>query len=488
MKTINERFPKRFAGLPEKVLQFGEGNFLRAFVDWMIELSNRQGDFNGSIILCQPIARGLEKTLNAQDCQYTVIMRGMENGKPVERIEQISSVSRCINPYEDYDALLKIARSEDLRCVVSNTTEAGIAYHAGDKLEDRPPMSYPAKLCAFLYERFAAFNGDPDKGLLILPVELIDDNGHHLKRIVLQYAGEWALGERFTQWLENSCCFASTLVDRIVTGYPRDQIDELQQKLGYEDHALDTCELFNLWVIEADAKWASVFPVAKTEANVIWTDDVTPYKKRKVRILNGAHTGTVLAAYLAGHDLVLDFMNDALFRGYMDRMLLDEVVPTLDLPREDLLAFAKAVSDRFLNPFIRHRLLDIALNSCSKYCARCLPSLLAYAEQFGSFPSHLTFALAAFIRFYRGAWRDGHFYGAREDGASYEIRDDRAVLDFMAEAWKSEDAACVSRAVLGNAAFWGDRDLTQIPGLVDAVAQYLESILASGVRATIKGL
>lgn len=489
MKTIQECLPGRFADLPEKVLQFGEGNFLRAFADWMIELSNRRGELNGSVVLCQPLARGAGGVLNAQNCRYTVVMRGLEGGEGVERVEQISSVSRCINPYEDYDALMEIARSEELRCVISNTTEAGIAYRAGDAPDDRPPQSYPAKLCAFLYERFSFFHGAGDRGLLILPVELIDDNGRCLRRIVLQYAREWALGERFERWLEESCCFASTLVDRIVTGYPAEQIEQLWGRLGYEDRALVTCELFNLWVIEADAKWKDVFPVGGGEANVVWTDDAAPYKKRKVRILNGAHTATAPAAWLAGHEFVRDFMEDARFEGYMNRMLEREVVPTLtDLPKEELLGFVRSVNDRFRNPFIRHRLLDISLNSCAKYRARCLPSLLAFQEQFKSPPPRLTFALAAFMRFYRGTWRDGAFCGAREDGQAYEIRDDREVLDFMAEAWKSGDAASVCRATLGNAALWGGRDLALVPGLVDAAAQHLDRILKTGVRAAMQGL
>lgn len=488
MKMIHECYEKKFANLPEKVLQFGEGNFLRAFADWMIELSNRKGDFNGSVVLCQPIARGMGEVLNAQNCQYSVVMRGIEDGESVERIEQISSISRCINPYEDYQALMDIAHSETLRCIISNTTEAGIAYHAGDKRDDRPPVSYPAKVCAFLHERFTAFNGDPDKGLLLLPVELIDNNGHELKRIVLQYAEEWNLGEAFITWLKESCCFASTLVDRIVTGYPRDEINELQEKIGYEDKSLVTCEVFNLWVIEADEKWADVFPVAKTDAHVIWTPDVTPYKKRKVRILNGAHTGTVLAAYLAGHDIVLDFMKDEAFNKYMNDMLMEEIVPTLDLPRDELISFAAAVNDRFSNPFIRHRLLDISLNSCSKFCARNLPSLLGYYEQYGKLPAHLTFALAAFISFYRGEWEDGRYYGTRKEGTKYEIRDDQAVLEFISKAWEGGCAEKVAKAVLSNKEFWGGRDLTEIPGMEAAVAAYIASISEKGVHATIAEL
>lgn len=487
MKTINEACPKRFKDLPEKVLQFGEGNFLRAFVDWMIELSNREGRFNGSVVLCQPIAQGLAPLLNEQDCQYTVIMRGMENGKPTERVERIDSVSRCINPYKDYEALMDIARSEDLRVIVSNTTEAGISYHEGDKADDRPPVSYPAKLCAVLYERFKAFDGAADKGLLILPVELIDNNGAELKKIVLRYAKEWALGDKFEKWLCESCEFTSTLVDRIVTGYPRDDHDTFEQRIGYLDNLLDTCEIFNLWVIEGDRKWAEVFPVGGGEANVIWTDDVTPYKKRKVRILNGAHTSTVLAAFLAGHDIVLELMNDPAMKTFMNNVLQQEVIPTLDLPKQDLKDFADAVNDRFSNPYVRHRLLDISLNSCSKFAARCLPSLTEYVKREHAIPKHLSYSLAAFLLFYRGEYEGDRLMGKRAKGDSYEIRDDKAVLDFFAQVWQSGDAAQVVHQTLSNQAFWGE-DLTAIPGLEHEVTAALNAMLEKGVAEAVKEL
>ncbi|HIX48053.1 MAG TPA: tagaturonate reductase, partial [Candidatus Mediterraneibacter caccavium] len=261
MKMINDVIEKKYGNYPEKVLQFGEGNFLRAFVDWMIDKANRDGIYQGSIVLCQPIAQGLKDMINAQDGVYTLAMRGAENGQPVEKIEVITSVSRCINPYENYEDLMEIARSADLEVVVSNTTEAGIAYHAGDQPTDRPPVSFPAKVTAFLYERYKAFHGDPEKGLLFLPVELIDNNGAELKRIVLQYAQEWELGQEFTDWINTANAITSTLVDRIVTGYPRDEVSYFEEKLGYKDNIIDTSELFNLWVIEGDKKWADKLPV-----------------------------------------------------------------------------------------------------------------------------------------------------------------------------------------------------------------------------------
>ena len=476
MKMINDVIEKKYGNYPEKVLQFGEGNFLRAFVDWMIDKANRDGIYQGSIVLCQPIAQGLKDMINAQDGIYTLAMRGAENGQPVENIEVITSVSRCINPYENYEDLMEIARSADLEVVVSNTTEAGIAYHAGDQLTDRPPVSFPAKVTAFLYERYKAFNGDPEKGLLFLPVELIDNNGAELKRIVLQYAQEWELGQEFTDWVNTANAFTSTLVDRIVTGYPRDEVSYFEEKLGYKDNIIDTSELFNLWVIEGDEKWADKLPVHKTDANVIWTDDVKPYKKRKVRILNGAHTSTVLAAYLAGFDIVGDFMKDDTVRTFMNNVIYQEVIPTLDLPKEELESFAAAVNDRFANPYIKHKLLDIALNSCSKFNARCLPSLLGYVEEKGVLPKCLTFSLAAFIKFYQGEWKDGVYTGTRKDGTQYPLRDDESVIRFFADAWSENDAEGTAEAVLSNKDFWSGKDLTEVPGLKDAVAGYLKEM------------
>lgn len=482
MKTINDVIEKKYGNYPEKVLQFGEGNFLRAFVDWMIDKANRDGIYHGSIVLCQPIAQGLKDMINAQDGVYTLAMRGAENGQPVENIEVITSVSRCINPYENYEDLMEIARSADLEVVVSNTTEAGIAYHAGDQLTDCPPVSFPAKVTAFLYERYKAFHGDPEKGLLFLPVELIDNNGAELKRIVLQYAQEWELGQEFTDWVDTANEFTSTLVDRIVTGYPRDEISYFEEKLGYKDNIIDTSELFNLWVIEGDKKWADKLPVHKTDANVIWTDDVKPYKKRKVRILNGAHTSTVLAAYLAGFDIVGDFMKDDTVRTFMNNVIYQEVIPTLDLPKEELESFAAAVNDRFANPYIKHKLLDIALNSCSKFNARCLPSLLGYVEEKGVLPKCLTFSLAAFIKFYQGEWKDGVYTGTRKDGTQYPLRDDESVIRFFADAWSENDAEGTAEAVLSNKDFWSGKDLTEVPGLKDAVAGYLKEMEEKDIK------
>lgn len=487
MTMINDIISKKNGAHKEKILQFGEGNFLRAFSDWMINKANNDGVYDGSIVVCQPVKEGLSELLNAQDCTYTLAMRGIENASPVEKVETITSISRCINPYSDFKAFLDIAKSEDLEVIISNTTEAGISYLAGDSINDAPPTSFPAKVTLFLYTRYQAFKGALDKGLLFLPVELIDNNGDKLKEIVLKYASEWNLEEAFINWINEANKFTNTLVDRIVTGYPKSELEYFENKLGYKDNAIVTSELFNLWVIEGKKEWASIIPIDKTEANVIWTNDVTPYKKRKVRILNGAHTATVLAAYLSGHDYVLDFMQDPAFKKYLDELIFDEIIPTLDLPKSELEEFAHAVSDRFSNPYIKHSLLDISLNSCSKFTARCLPSLLQYKELKGSIPSHLSFALASFIRFYKGEFIDGTYMGNRGENKYYPIRDSQHVIDFFASSWTQSPENIVHNT-LSNTSLWEGMDLSKIEGLESAVKAHLDKIMNLEISEIISNL
>jgi tagaturonate reductase len=485
MKSIQEVVPKtQRAQLPERVLQIGEGNFLRAFADWMIDKMNGIGEFNGSVVLCQPIAHGMADQINNQNGIYTVLMRGVENGEIVEKTDVVTSVSRCINSYADFGELLKIARSPELKVIISNTTEAGIAYHVGDKATDTPPASYPAKMAVILHERFRAFGGDGSKGLIVLPVELIDRNGDNLKKYVLQYAKEWNFSSEAVSWIEENVCFANTLVDRIVTGFPRDEIDGIYEKLGYRDNILVTCEPFYAWVIEAPKKWAQLLPFDKAGLHVVWTDDMTPYRTRKVRILNGAHTVSVLAAFLSGHDIVLEMMKDETFVSLLKSVLWNEVIPNIDLPKEELDSFAKAVLERFSNPFIKHRLLDISLNSVSKFKARCLDSMLEYQAHNGKLPPVQCFGLAALIEFYKGEMEDGKYFGTR-NGERYEIRDDADILMFFAQTWKSEEK--VAQKVLSNAVLWG-KDLTTVDGLLDKVEGYLQNIEELGMKNAVKAL
>ena len=401
--------------LPEKILQFGEGNFLRGFVDWMIDRMNEQGLFNGSVVVVQPIEEGLVDVLNSQDGLYTLYLRGMQDGITVEQKSIISSISRGINLYTDFESYMKMAESADLRFVISNTTEAGIAYSAHDKPTDKPPVSYPGKLTVLLYRRFKALNGDPAKGLVIIPCELIDRNGDNLKEIILRLSREWDYEQEFIHWLATSNYFLNSLVDRIVTGYPKDEAQKLADELGYNDKLLDTGEIFHLWVIEGNKRFAEELPFTKAGLNVIWTDDMTPYRTRKVRILNGAHTMTVLAAYLYGLDTVKECVDDRLIKAYMEKGLYEEIIPTLDLPENELLEFAKAVSERFANPFIKHYLLSISLNSTSKFKTRVLPSITEYVKRKGKIPQVLTFSMAALIAFYRGTELSGNVVERHEE-------------------------------------------------------------------------
>ncbi len=469
---------------PVKVLQFGEGNFLRAFVDYMIDIANEQGKFDGDIVLVKPIEFGSLDRFHEQECQYTVQLRGIVDGEAKRINRVVTSVADAVDAYGEYEKYAAFAKLDTLRYIVSNTTEAGIVYDDTDRLEMNPPKSYPGKLTKFLYERYKHFDGAMDKGLVMLPVELIDDNGIHLKECVLKLAALWNLEEGFVTWLNEACVFTSTLVDRIVTGYPRDEAEELCKEFGYQDNLIVTGEPFALWVIESAKDISKEFPLPDAGLPVIFTDNQKPYKQRKVRILNGAHTSFVLASYLCGNDIVLESMKDELILDYIKKTIFDEVIPTLTLPKQDLVDFAEAVLTRFNNPYVKHALLSISLNSVSKWRARCMPSFLGYIEKEGKLPVHLTFSLAALMAFYTGSEiRDKALIGHR-DGAEYHILDDAAVLEFFA-ANSGKDAKEYAHLVLSNESFWG-QDLSKFAGVEDAVASYVAEIRELGMRKAME--
>ncbi len=469
---------------PVKVLQFGEGNFLRAFVDYMIDIANEKGEFDGDIVLVKPIEFGTLDRFHEQECQYTVQLRGIVDGEPKKINRIVTSVADAVDAYGEYEKYADFAKLDTLRFIVSNTTEAGIVYDDTDKIELNPPKTYPGKLTKFLYERYKHFNRAEDKGLIMLPVELIDDNGIHLKECVLKFAKLWNLEDAFTDWVNNACVFTSTLVDRIVTGYPRDEAEELCKEFGYQDNLIVTGEPFALWVIESAKDISGELPLPKAGLPVIFTDNQKPYKQRKVRILNGAHTSFVLASYLCGNDIVLESMNDELILNFIKATIFDEVIPTLTLPKEELVEFAEAVLTRFNNPYVKHAHLSISLNSVSKWKARCMPSFLGYLEKEGKVPVHLTFSLAALMAFYTGTEiRDKALIGHR-DGQEYQILDDAAVLEFFA-ANSSRDTAEFAHAVLSNVDFWG-QDLSGLAGVEEAVTSYLTDIRAMGMRKAME--
>ncbi|MBR2276053.1 MAG: tagaturonate reductase [Lachnospiraceae bacterium] len=469
---------------PEKVLQFGEGNFLRAFVDYFFDLMNEKAGFNGKVCVTQPIAQGLASMINEQEGLYTLFLRGSENGEKVNKKRVISSISRCLNPYEDFESLMKMADSEDLRFIVSNTTEAGIAFDPSCQRDDAPPASFPGKLTAFLYRRYS--KNLP--GFIILSCELIDHNGDELKKCVHQYIDLWKLGDGFAKWIDEQNIFCSTLVDRIVPGYPRNEAEEICKELGYQDNLIDTGEVFGFWVIEGPQSIKDELPFEKAGLPIIVVDDVTPYKQRKVRILNGAHTSFIMAAYLSGQDIVRDCMKDEVIHGFMNKTLYDEVIPTLDLPKDDLMQFAADVTERFANPFVDHLLLSISLNSASKWKARCMPSLLEYAKRNnGALAPCLTFSFAAFLTFYHNGTEKGEAcLIAKRGEETYQIKDDDWVLDFF-YAHKDDDAAALAKAVIDNEKMWDD-SLKSLNGFTEEVIRYLGLISEKGMYEAMRAV
>jgi tagaturonate reductase len=465
---------------PEKVLQFGEGNFLRCFVDWMFHELNKKADFNGSVVAVQPIDKGMVNLLNEQDGLYTLYLRGLKNGKAESTHETVDVISRGINPYENFPSYLQTAENPDMRYVVSNTTEAGIAYNENDQPTDAPPASFPAKLAVWLHHRYQYFKGDPAKGVHIIPCELIEKNADNLKRILLQLAQKWEYEEGFVTWLTTACTFSNTLVDRIVPGYPKERMAEITAELGYEDKQVVEGEPFHLWVIEAPESLQKELPFPSIGLDVLYVKDITPYRTRKVRILNGAHTTLVPVAYLYGIDTVRESVEHPVVGNYLKETIFEEIIPTLDLPKEELENFADEVIDRFRNPYIKHQLMSIALNSWSKFETRVLPSILEYKKRKGVIPHRLAFSLAATIAFYKG----------KRGEENIVLNDDPALVELLTNAWQANDGSesgikDVVTKVLGYEKNW-KRNLNEVEGLNEAVTAHLINIEKSGMAKAIE--
>ena len=418
----------------EKIIQFGEGGFLRGFADWMLQIVNEKTDFSGRVVVVQPIEKGMCDVQSAQNCVYTHICRGTEGVD----VKKINVISRCVKPYDQFGEYLKRAENPDFRFILSNTTEAGIVFNSNDKMTDMPASTFPGKLTQLLYRRFElGLNG-----FIFLPCELIDKNGTKLKEAILQYAQLWALESGFTQWIENDNIFCNTLVDRINTGYPRDEkID-----IGYTDNLVNTSEYYHLWVIEGCEKLFDELPFDKCGLNVILTNKLDMYRTRKVRILNGAHTALVPYGLLSGFETVKSCIDDSSMNEYIKKCIFDEIIPTLDLPQDELAEYANNVLLRFANPYIKHYLSSIALNSVSKFKVRVLPSIQEYIERYGKMPSALLFSFAKLIEFYR----------------TDMVNDDEEVARFMRSASVKE--------ILSNKGLW-DTDLSW---LESEVARYVD--------------
>ena len=477
---LNKETYSEYKQYPEKVLQFGEGNFLRAFVDWQIDKMNKQAGFNGSVVVVQPIELGLVDKLNEQDGLYTLYLQGMSEGKAIEEHSVINSISRGINPYTQHAEYLKLAENPELRFVFSNTTEAGITYDENDKLSDAPQKSFPGKFAALLYHRFKAFNGENDKGLIIIPCELIDRNGDKLKEIILKLAKLWNLEEDFAKWINEANTFCSTLVDRIVPGYPRDNIKEITQELGYVDNLVNVGEHFHLFIIEGPKWIENEFPVSKAGLNVKFVEDMTPYRTRKVRILNGSHTSLVPVSYLYGLNTVAESVDHEVLGKFIKDTIYEEIIPTLDLPEEELKYYAGVVLERFMNPFVKHYLMSISLNSMSKYETRDLPSLLEFIKVKGELPKRLIFSLAALIEFYRG----------KRGNETIKLSDNEDVLELYKTAWDKCDGTEIAlsdlvTSILAYKKVW-KMDLNEVQGLTKAVTHYLISIEKVGIGQALK--
>lgn len=482
MKALNRQNVANLPVYPERILQFGEGNFLRAFVDWMVDKMNKEADFNSGVTVVQPIDRGMVDMLNDQDGLYHLYLQGIKDGEVVSESTLINAIQKGINPYTEYDSYVESIENPELRFVLSNTTEAGISFDENDRLDMTPQNSFPGKMTALLYRRFKKFEGAKDKGLIILACELIEHNGDVLKEIVLKYAELWELETEFVNWLNEACAFCSTLVDRIVPGYPRDTINEIQEELGYKDNLVVMGEYFHVWVIESP-EWArEELPFDKAGLNVIFTDDMTAYRDRKVRILNGAHTGTFATAYMYGIDTVKDAFEDDVVGKYMNELVFEEICPNINLPQEDLKVFAAEILERFKNPYIKHLWLSIALNAMSKWETRVQPTLVDFVERTGKLPKRTAFSLAAMMAFYKGS----------REGVSFDVVDNKDILDLYSEAWAEYDnSAEATRKVVEKVLAYDKNfktNLNFVEGLTDLVSAYLYKIQNDGMQSALRAM
>lgn len=466
---------------PVKIMQFGEGNFLRAFIDWIVDEMNKKADFNTGVVVVQPMPFGRVKELSEADGLYTLYLQGINNGKVVKDHQVIDCLEDFINPFTEYEKYLDYAKSEELEYIVSNTTEAGIAFDPTDTDLTVTPKSFPAKLLAFLHARYKHFNGDYSKGLEIIPCELIDHNGDTLKEMLAKVAEHLNMDKEFIDWVLNANRYYNTLVDRIVPGYPRGEDKELWQQLGYVDNNMVVGEIFHLLVIdgehvkELEKKW----PTKEAGLNVLFVDSIKPYKERKVKILNGSHTCLVPVSYLSGIDTVRETIEDKQLNKFVLDFIFNEVVPTINIPREQMDSYAYSVLERYGNPFVRHELMSIALNSVTKYKTRILPTVLQNLEDLKHFPDHALFSLAALMVFYRGVRGE----------ETIKLADDPWALEMFNKLWaeydgSKESATKIAKHVLGLESHW-EVDLTKFDGVLEFVSESIYEITNTSMREAL---
>ncbi|MDM5359088.1 tagaturonate reductase [Peribacillus sp. ACCC06369] len=456
---------------PIKVLQIGEGNFLRGFFDWMIYECNKQGHFLGSIAVTQPrpAGKGKIEELKRQDGLYTLLLRGFHQGEKVEHPEIISVFSKVIDPYDEWMEFLTLSENPALEFVVSNTTEAGIKYQPIPLEEGVPIESFPGKLTAFLYRRYLHFNGDAEKGLIMLPCELLERNGDSLKECVLKHGSDWGLPKPFMEWVDQDNLFLNSLVDRIVTGFPANESEKLFEEWEYKDTLLNTAEPYHLWAIEGDPSIDERLPLQKAGLNVRWVKDLVPYQMRKVRILNGSHTLMAPLGILSGLVEVKQAIDHPDFYRYLSMAIEEEIIPTLPFAHNEMMLYGKSVLERFMNPYVHHLLADISLNSISKFRVRLLPTLEEYYKAKGSLPDCIVRGFSGLIRFYKVYEVNGNYIGKSFTGKEYVVKDDIKTIEFFREHWLRYESGDISllqliEAILSNQYLWG-KDLGYIKNL-----------------------
>ncbi|MHB8961952.1 MAG: tagaturonate reductase [Saccharofermentanales bacterium] len=477
---------------PCRVVQFGEGNFLRAFADYIFYEADRSGLFRNTVTIVKPIRQGSVEDFRTQNCNYTVIESGSVNGTESGKSFLVNNISAVIDPYEDFAGFMALADHPDVRFIVSNTTEAGIVYDPGDRMERGLAESFPGKAVQFLYRRFTTFNGDPDKGLIFLPCELIDNNGEKLKAIIEKFIDRDSLGTAFRNWVADSCIFCSTLVDRIVVGRPIDPV-KYYEAIGYTDRLLTVCEPFLLWVISSDKDIRNELPIDRLGLDIIFTDDLTPYRERKVRILNGVHTSITPAALAMGYEYVHEAVSDPVLSGFITGLLHQEILISIHLPRPVLESYSASVLERFSNPGLNHRLSSISLNTVSKWRSRVLPSLMDYIALKQALPNGLVFTFAAMTVFYINGSACRELFFDAPSAQTATISDVAPVSAFFAAAAarrSSGDTYTFHNFITDFAsdpAFWG-QDLSGIRGFVDKAEEYAIRIIEAGTRKAMEGI
>ena len=479
MKNLNRINLPNIKPRPLRIMQFGGGNFLRAFVNHIVQELNQETDFNAGVVIVKPTKRGDYQELREQDGLFSVQLEGLENGQFVQKLEIVDCVQNVIHPYTQWAAYLELAKNPEIRFIISNTTEAGIKFNAEDSLSDTPPHEFPAKLTLWLFERFKHFQGALDKGCILLPCELIEANGDTLKSVILQYADHWKIDTDFHKWVNESCTFYNTLVDRIVSGYPKDKIKTIELELGFEDQLAVSGELYLNWLIEGPEILKKEFPFEQTDLNIKLVEDLDPHRNLKVRVLNGAHTAMVPVGYLIGHRLVKEIMGDETATQFISDLLQEEVSTTVPFSKVEVDKFIADVLDRFRNPALEHQLLSIALNSSTKFCTRLLPTLKDYLIENSTLPKRIVLAFAALIRFYKGTDLEGR---------TIPLKDNQVILKAFSEAWTAFEEkpsySALTKQILGDTTIWQE-DLNQLNGLTELTATYLENMEQNGLPSLL---